>query len=98
MHFSSTDLPLPEPPITTTDSPTATSRSMPRSTCLAPKALVTPRSDIFGATIDQRFSVVLSAAKDLIAAGHSRSFAALRMTGEDVTDSRAFITGRRRLR
>ena len=29
MHFSSTDLPVPEPPITTIDSPWATSRSMP---------------------------------------------------------------------
>jgi len=47
-HFSSTDLPLPEPPITTSDSAGATSTSMPCSTFVAPKALVTPRSEILG--------------------------------------------------
>ena len=46
MHFSSTDLPVPEPPITTIDSPWATSRSMPCRTFLGPKDLVTPRSEI----------------------------------------------------
>ncbi len=48
MHFSSTDLPVPEPPITTIDSPLATSRSMPRRTCLGPKDFMTPRREIFG--------------------------------------------------
>src|SRR3954449_3916273 len=51
MHFRSTDLPVPEPPITTTDSPAATSRSMPRSTFLSPNDLVTPRSEIFGTAL-----------------------------------------------
>ena len=48
MHFSSTDLPVPEPPITTIDSPAATSSSIPCSTFFGPKALVTPCSDILG--------------------------------------------------
>ena len=48
MHFSSTDLPVPEPPITTIDSPGATSRSIPCNTFLGPKALVTPRNEILG--------------------------------------------------
>ena len=48
MHFSSTDLPVPDPPITTIDSPGATSSSMPCSTFLGPKALVTPRNEILG--------------------------------------------------
>ncbi len=54
MHFSSTDLPVPEPPITTIDSPAATSRSMPRSTVLAPNALATPLSWIFGVIVPDR--------------------------------------------
>jgi hypothetical protein len=57
MHFSSTDLPVPEPPITTIDSPGATSSSMPCSTFFWPNALVTPRSEILGETMrrtDQR--------------------------------------------
>ncbi len=48
MHFSSTDLPVPEPPITTIEVPVATSRSMPSSTCLSPNALRRPRTRIFG--------------------------------------------------
>src|SRR6188508_1830233 len=46
MHFSSTDLPVPEPPITTIDSPLATSRSMPCRTFFGPKDFVTPRREI----------------------------------------------------
>jgi hypothetical protein len=45
MHFSSTDLPVPDPPMMTIDVPEATS-GHPRSTWLAPKALWTPRSSI----------------------------------------------------
>jgi hypothetical protein len=47
MHFSSTDLPVPEPPMTTIDSP-GMSRSTPSSTWLAPKLLVRPRMRILG--------------------------------------------------
>ena len=57
MHFSSTDLPVPEPPMMTSDSPGATSRSMPCSTFFGPKALVTPRNEILvfiGALIGRR--------------------------------------------
>src|SRR5690606_37184065 len=39
MHLISTDLPVPEPPITTSDSPLAISRSTPFSTFLGPKDL-----------------------------------------------------------
>ena len=45
-HFSMTDLPEPEPPITTTDSPAPTLRSTPSSTVLAPKDFFRPRSSI----------------------------------------------------
>ena len=44
----STDLPVPEPPITTTDSPVPTLRSTPRSTFFAPKDLCSPATAIFG--------------------------------------------------
>src|SRR3546814_153192 len=48
MHLSSTDLPVPEPPITTTDSATPMSRSMPSSTTFDPKLLRRLRMRIFG--------------------------------------------------
>ena len=48
MHLSSTDLPEPEPPMTTSDSPTATSTSMPSSTFLWPKDLRSPRTAMRG--------------------------------------------------
>ncbi len=43
MHFSSTDLPVPEPPMITMLCPDGIVRFTPRSTALRPKALVTPR-------------------------------------------------------
>ena len=43
MHLISTDLPVPEPPITTSECPAGTSRSSPCSTFLAPKLFVRPR-------------------------------------------------------
>ena len=49
-----TDLPLPEPPMTTTDSPTPTSRSMPRSTGFSPNDLWRPRTAIFGGVVISR--------------------------------------------
>ena len=48
MHLIITDLPVPEPPMTTTDSPTPTSRSTPFSTTLSPKDLCRLRSRILG--------------------------------------------------
>ena len=48
MHFSSTDLPEPEPPITTIEVRGMTSRSMPSSTTLSPKRLCRLRRRIFG--------------------------------------------------
>src|ERR1700690_927126 len=48
MVFTSTDLPEPEPPITTRLSPAATSRSMPSSTILRPKDFLRPRTEILG--------------------------------------------------
>src|SRR6185312_9691732 len=48
MHFNSTDLPDPEPPITTIDVPGRTSRSMPSSTILGPNCFRRPRRRIFG--------------------------------------------------
>ena len=47
-HFSVTDLPHPDVPMMANDSSAATSMSMPRSTCLSPKDLVTPLITIFG--------------------------------------------------
>ena len=49
MHLISTDLPVPEPPMTTRLSPGAQSRSMPSSTRLRPNDLRSPRTAIFGA-------------------------------------------------
>ena len=48
MQRSSTDLPVPEPPITTIEVPAATSRSTPSSTRLVPNAFFRPRTRIFG--------------------------------------------------
>src|SRR5579859_4012090 len=48
MHFSVTDLPLPEPPMITTDSAEATSSDTPSSTFLGPKDLCRSISWIFG--------------------------------------------------
>ncbi len=47
MHLMSTDLPEPEPPITTTDSPVPMLRSTPRRTFFAPKDLWSPATAIF---------------------------------------------------
>ena len=51
MHLSSTDLPLPEPPITTSEVPAGTSRSTPSSTCLVPKRLARPRIRMRGVAV-----------------------------------------------
>jgi len=48
MVLSSTDLPVPEPPITTSESPLPTDRSTPSRTFLGPKALRSPAMAIFG--------------------------------------------------
>ena len=48
MHLSRTDLPEPEPPITTVDVPGMMSRSMPSSTSFSPKDLRRLRRRIFG--------------------------------------------------
>src|SRR3990167_5154030 len=48
MHFSSTDFPVPEPPMTTSEAPSSTSRSTPRKTSLRPKDFFSPRTEIFG--------------------------------------------------
>src|ERR1700733_6994644 len=47
-HLIITDLPVPEPPITTKDSAAPILRSMPSSTTLSPKRFLTPRSSILG--------------------------------------------------
>ena len=39
MHFSITDLPVPEPPMTTSEWPLGTDRLMPFSTCFGAEAL-----------------------------------------------------------
>jgi len=44
MDFSVTDLPVPDPPMMTTLSPTPTSRSTPSNTTLRPKDLATSRN------------------------------------------------------
>ena len=54
MHLSSTDLPVPEPPITTSDWPAGRSRSTPCSTCFGPKLLVRPRIAILGSRLAHR--------------------------------------------
>ena len=56
MHLSSTDLPVPEPPITTSDCPPGMTRGRrPASTCLAPKALAQVRGcAILGAGLAHR--------------------------------------------
>src|SRR5579883_88371 len=46
MHLTRTDLPVPEPPITTTLSRTPTSRSMPSSTSFGPNDFFNPRMEI----------------------------------------------------
>jgi hypothetical protein len=48
MLLISTDLPVPEPPMTTSPVPAAMSRSMPSSTFFGPKCLVRPRMRILG--------------------------------------------------
>src|SRR6185437_11899442 len=45
--FIITDLPVPEPPITTNDLPASSFRSRPSSTTLLPKRFFTPRSSTF---------------------------------------------------
>src|SRR4051812_17980972 len=47
MHLIITDLPVPEPPITTSDLPLGTSRSTPSSTTFAPNRFFNPRTLIF---------------------------------------------------
>src|SRR6202000_1292852 len=49
-HLIITDLPVPEPPMTTTDSPRPSVRSSPSSTTLSPKRFFTPRSSTLGST------------------------------------------------
>src|SRR5215475_7510761 len=51
MDLISTDLPEPEPPITTTDSPAPMLRSSPRSTFFGPKDLWSPATAIFACSI-----------------------------------------------
>ncbi len=51
MHLTVTDLPVPEPPMTTTLSACSTSRSMPSSTTLRPKDFFRPRTEILGTEI-----------------------------------------------
>ena len=48
MDLMVTDLPVPEPPMITSDDPGAITRSTPSSTTLEPKRFFTPRSSIFG--------------------------------------------------
>src|SRR6516162_1063679 len=59
MHFTSTDFPVPEPPMMTRLSLVAQSMSTPSSTRLRPKDFISPRTDIFGiavSAISSRFS------------------------------------------
>ena len=44
MHFSITDLPVPEPPMTTSEWPLGTESFTPFSTCFDPKDLRTSSS------------------------------------------------------
>ncbi len=48
MHFSVTDLPVPEPPMIATDSACSTDRLTPSSTVLSPKRFTTSVSLILG--------------------------------------------------
>src|SRR5438128_778885 len=48
MHLTNTDLPVPEPPMTTRLSPLSQSMSRPSSTRLRPNDLCSPRTEIFG--------------------------------------------------
>ena len=48
MHLTRTDLPVPEPPMTTRLSPVAQSMSRPSRTRLRPNDFVSPRTEIFG--------------------------------------------------
>src|SRR6516165_3465501 len=48
MHFTSTDLPVPEPPMITRLSPVGQSMSTSPSTRLRPNDFLRPRTDIFG--------------------------------------------------
>jgi hypothetical protein len=50
-HLMVTDLPLPEPPIMTRDSPLATEKSIPSSTTLGPKRLLDALKDNFRLTV-----------------------------------------------
>ncbi len=54
MHFTMTDLPVPEPPMTTRLSPVTTSRSIPSSTSFGPKDFRKPRTEIFGVALIPR--------------------------------------------
>ena len=54
MHFSVTDLPVPEPPMMTRLSPGMTLSETPASTWLPPKALRTSTSSIFGVSAHQK--------------------------------------------
>src|SRR5215472_2081453 len=46
-HLIITDLPVPEPPMTTSDCPLSMVRSRPSSTTFRPKRFFTPRSSTF---------------------------------------------------
>jgi len=60
MHLTSTDFPVPEPPMMTRLSPVAQSMSTPASTRLRPNDFLKPRTDIFGIAM----SAMLSPAKE----------------------------------
>src|SRR5215472_1852887 len=51
MHFTNTDLPVPDPPMMTRLSPVAQSMSSLSSTRLRPNDFLSPRTDIFGIAV-----------------------------------------------
>src|SRR6267142_1089837 len=58
-HLIVTDFPLPDPPMTTMESPSLIVRSTPSSTTLGPKRFFTPLSSILGL-----FAIVVSAIEE----------------------------------
>src|SRR5579885_51794 len=56
-HLIITDLPVPDPPMTTSDWPASSVRSIPSSTTLRPNCFLTPRSSTFGVVADLAMSV-----------------------------------------
>ena len=57
IHFNMTDFPVPEPPMTTTDSPLARARFNPFSTTLGPNDLCTPESSRRGVSFMANISL-----------------------------------------